>query len=73
MTDQIVTIAHIEAMAEEAFDRDEPRTAHNMNWHAPALATWLAAYDRRAAAKQASHQSHTAPTGRARIDLRQGC
>lgn len=72
MTDQIVSRARIEAMAARDYAAGQPRDAHGFNWHAPCLPAYLAEYDRLAAAGKPSHQSHTAPAGRTRIDLRQG-
>ena len=43
---QIITRDLIEAKACKAFFAGLPRTAHEMNWNAAALPTWLAAYDR---------------------------
>lgn len=46
MTDQIVSRDHVRAKARIAFESGQSRDSHAMNWHAPALADWLAEYDR---------------------------
>lgn len=46
MPDQICTIAMIQEKARAAFAAGLPVDSHNMNWHAPALATWQAEYAR---------------------------
>ncbi len=43
---QIVSIESIRENAREAFHAGMLRDEHGMNWHAPALADWLAEYDR---------------------------
>jgi hypothetical protein len=71
MTDQIASRDHIKAMARDAFAAKRGRDSHQMNWHSPALATWLEEFDRLAAASKASHKSHAAPAGRKQFDRRQ--
>lgn len=44
--DTIVTRAHIEQKAADAFARGVKRHEHGMNWHALALPVWLPAWDR---------------------------
>lgn len=46
MTHAIVTIDHIKQKARDAFARGVKRDDHGMNWHAAALPTWLAEWDR---------------------------
>lgn len=46
MPDQICTIAMIQEKARAAFAAGLSIDAHNMNWHAPALATWQAEFAR---------------------------
>lgn len=48
MTDQIVSREAIRAKARAAFQRGQSRDSHEMNWHSPALSTWLDEYDRMA-------------------------
>jgi len=43
---EIVSKESIRAKARDAYAAGLPRHAHGMNWHAPALADWLAEYDR---------------------------
>jgi len=52
MTDPIFSRETIKLRARAAFERGLGRDSHNMNWHAPALAVWLAEYDRLAALQQ---------------------
>ena len=63
---QIIPRSLIEAKACRAFFDGLPRSAHNMNWHAPALACWLAAYDR-----CAIQYPHLATANGERLDLAQ--
>lgn len=49
MTDHIISRDTIRARARAAFEAGRGRDEHNMNWHAPALPTWLAEWDRCAA------------------------
>lgn len=49
MNDAIVKVADIEQMARDDFARGRKRDEHNMNWHALALPTWQAEWDRCAA------------------------
>jgi hypothetical protein len=46
MNDQIISREQIRALARAAFEAGRSRESHNMNWHAAALPTWLAEYDR---------------------------
>lgn len=43
---EIVTKEAIRAKARAAHAAGLSRDSHGFNWHAPALATWLAEYDR---------------------------
>jgi len=52
MTEPIFSKDTIQRRARAAFERGDSRDSHHMNWHAPALAVWLAEYDRLAAEKQ---------------------
>lgn len=45
----IISREVIRDKARKAFWSGLPRSAHEMNWHAAALPTWLAEYDRVAA------------------------
>lgn len=40
MTDQIVTIAHIQHIAQKAYKRGDLITDNPFNWHSPAHLTW---------------------------------
>lgn len=62
MNEQVVSRDQIRAKARAAFEASKPRDSHDMNWHAAALPTWLAEYDRLAA--RASHSSLGASHGR---------
>jgi hypothetical protein len=46
MNDQIVSRDDICELAREAYARGVGRDEHGFNWHAPALADWLAEWDR---------------------------
>lgn len=46
MSDQIISIAMIEAKARSAFARGVERDEHGFNPGAPAIATWQAEWDR---------------------------
>lgn len=61
MTDQVISIAMIEAKAEAAFARGAGRDDHGFNWHAPAIAHYQAAWDRCAAAKYSIELAETSP------------
>ena len=50
MNDQIVSRASQFDRGQAAFNRGDSRDSHNMNWHAPALADWLAGFDQAALA-----------------------
>lgn len=52
MSFSIISIDAIRAKARSAFKRGLGRDAHEMNWHAIALPTWLEEYDRLAAQHQ---------------------
>lgn len=65
----IISRETIRARARSAFEQGKGRNDHDMNWHAPAVVDWQAEWDRLAAAK--SQKSHTAPAGRARVELAQ--
>lgn len=71
MADQIISIEAIRERARAAFIRNKRRDEHGMNWHALALPTWLAEYDRMAE-RASGPQLHTAPAAGARVDARQG-
>lgn len=64
---QIISRDLIEAKARKAFFDGLPRSAHKMNWHAAALPTWLAEYDRCAA-----QSIHSIPLTNKRVDAAQG-
>lgn len=49
MAEAIISVGIIRKRARKAFFAGLPRSAHDMNWHADALPTWLAEYDRCAA------------------------
>lgn len=46
MVEEIIRRDLIEAKARQAASAGLSRDSHNMNWHAAALPTWLAEYDR---------------------------
>ncbi len=62
----IISRATIEARARKAFFAGLPRTAHNMNWNAAALPTWLAEYDR-----CTTQYTHGATPNNKRVDAAQ--
>lgn len=72
MTDHIISRETIRARARAAFEAGAGRDDHNMNWHAPALRTWLHEYDRLAAAAKASPASHSAAGQGKRAERAQG-
>ena len=45
MTDQIVSRSMIFDRGAAAFNAGRTRDSHNMNWHSPALADWVAGFD----------------------------
>lgn len=49
MTEQIRNREHMQAKGRDAFLRGDSIDSHNMNWHAAALADWLAGYNQAAA------------------------
>jgi hypothetical protein len=51
---EIVSREQIRSRARDAFEAGRPRDSHNMNWHAAALPTWLAEYDRLAGLAEAA-------------------
>lgn len=65
MNTPIISREFIRERARAAFAAGHSRDDHNMNWHAPALATWLAEYDRLAGTPP---RSHAAPAGLQRIE-----
>lgn len=72
MTDHIITPDTIRARARAAFEAGRSRDDHCMNWHAPALRTWLAEFDRLAAQAKAPAASHGAPHPRRAVEAAQG-
>lgn len=56
MIPSIVSIDSIRAKARAAHAAGRGRDEHHMNWHAPALATWLDEWDRCEAEKLESAQ-----------------
>ncbi|WP_288379812.1 hypothetical protein [uncultured Massilia sp.] len=48
--DQIISREAMRQRGAEAFNDGRPRDSHNMNWHSPALAEWLAGFDEAAQA-----------------------
>jgi hypothetical protein len=64
---EIVSMDAIRSKARAAYAAGRSRDSHGFNWHAPALPTWLAEYDRVAALPR----SHVAPAARQRIEQEQ--
>ncbi len=69
MTESIISREVIKARARAAFLRGQDRNSHAMNPGAPALADWLAEYDRLNAL--ASQLNHSALMSGKRVDARQ--
>lgn len=71
MDQPIISHERIRRMAQEAFERGDPRESCAMKDRAPARQTWLLEFDRLTAA-QASPACHVAPHRLARLDPSQG-
>ncbi len=59
--EQIISREAMRQRGAEAFNAGRTRDSHNMNWHSPALAEWLAGFDEAAHARYAEQQLEAVP------------